>query len=54
MSLLEDARAGRIRGVIVAAHYDSHDFGLAGAGSLCRQRALGMAAILALQSKFLL
>ncbi len=52
--LLADARDARVGGIIIAAHYDQGDIGLAGAGVFCRQRALGAAAILALQAKFLL
>lgn len=51
--LLRDAVAGRIVGVIAAAHYGGRDYAYPGTGSLCEHPNLGVAAAQRLTTKLL-
>lgn len=53
-SLLHDAEAGKISGLLVAAHYANGDMAYAGSGSLCDCPMLGVAATQQLSKKLLL
>lgn len=49
---LEDARAGRLRGFLVACHYGADDMRYSGYGSLCLHPALGLTALSGLARTF--
>lgn len=51
--LLRDAVAGRIVGVIAAAHYGGRDYAYLGTGSMCEHPNLGVAAAQKLATKLL-
>ena len=50
--LLEEAKDGKIVGLIATAHYGSDDFAYVGSGSFCRHPHLAATAIGNLMAKF--
>lgn len=51
--LLRDALAGRLIGLVAAAHYGGRDYAYAGTGSLCEHPNLGVAAAHRIATKLL-
>lgn len=51
--MLKDAELGKIKGMLIAAHYADGDMMYAGSGSLCDNPMIGVAATQQLAKKLL-